>query len=331
MKVRFNTNTLQPMTDWLLNYKITGIRDGERLKEILSMPDYGIEFERYALPGLPVCGISREEAYDFFMRFDTAEFENPRLKYKQESFIKFFNDIEERVKKISMFSSMTREDQSVIEKLLENGLPASVLKETEELTVILIVSVGNSMGWPYGHYIDYDVANMDLFETKEDFLHVTAHEIHHICLGGMLGADGIRGEDFFLQCFAYEGLAVHFNNNQATRMKPKKYDGPTYMMQKDDMDFYEANFDRIFAMIKADYETAKGLSAEEAANLVSEHYERFEFMGRTVRQYPTYYFGCYLWGLVDMLYGKEKLFEAIADPPLFVKLYNEAAQPSYRL
>ena len=53
-------------------------------------------------------------------------------------------------------------------------------------------------------------------------------------------------------------------------------------------------------------------------------------MGKKVKQYPTYYFGCYMFGLVDLKYGKDKLYEAIDNPSLFVKLYNEVAEEKYR-
>ena len=101
-------------------------------------------------------------------------------------------------------------------------------------------------------------------------------------------------------------------------------------MDEDDMSFYEKNFDKIFAMIKEDYNTSKGLTLDEVAELVSSHYETFEFMGKKVKQYPTYYFGCYMFGLVDLKYGKDKLYEAIDNPSLFVKLYNEVAEERYR-
>ena len=38
-----------------------------------------------------------------------------------------------------------------------------------------------------------------------------------------------------------------------------------------------------------------------------------------------------MWGLVDLRYGKEKLYEAIEKPELFVQLYNSVAQDKYRL
>ena len=102
-------------------------------------------------------------------------------------------------------------------------------------------------------------------------------------------------------------------------------------MQPDDMELYETHFDEIFEMIRNDYRSLNGKSIEEAAAVISKRYERFDWMGKTIKQYPTYYFGCYMWGLVDLKYGKEKVFEAISDPPLFVRLYNSAAEEKYRL
>ncbi len=330
MNIRFHTDTIQPMTQWLMKRKHQNVCDEEKLREILRMPDYAVEFKRYGEPGLPVCGISFEEAVDFFMNFDRKDFENPRLQLKKESFTAFYRDIDERIKSIERFAAFTPGDLCRMEELLANGLPDACLEETPQFDIILIVSIGNFMGWPYDHFIDYDVANLDMLKDKDDFIHITAHEIHHIFTGPRLFPDGITAENYFLQSFAYEGLAVHYNNNLAAKGKPKKYNGGTYAMQPDDMAFYEDHFDEIFNMIQNDYQALKGKSIEDADAVISERYERFDFNGRKIMQYPTYYFGCYMWGLVDLKYGKEKVFEAIADPPLFVKLYNGAAEEKYR-
>jgi len=97
------------------------------------------------------------------------------------------------------------------------------------------------------------------------------------------------------------------------------------------MKFYEEHFDEIFEMIRQDYYASKNLAIEEVSELVGEHYEQFEFMGQKIMQYPTYYFGCYMWGLVDLKYGKEKLYESISNPSLFVELYNSVALDKYKL
>ena len=342
MTIRFNTDALRPMLDWLSKRKKTGSGDEARLRQILALPDYQVEFERYSSPGIPVCGINFEEAVDFFMNFDRKDFENQRLQYKKAYFERFYGQLESRAEGIAQYASVGLEDCELIERLLKNALPDDLLADISEFNIILIVSIGNSMGWPFGHYVDYDVANLTAFGSREDFLHLTAHEIHHIFVGQMLGAEGISGADFFLQNFAYEGLAVHYMNNLATPGKPAKYDGPVRCMDSEDMAFYEAHFDEIFGMIRKDYYRCLGggpdgtqergaLTLDEVSQLVSDHYEQFEFMGKPVRQYPTYYFGCYMWGLVDLHFGKEKLFEALARPGLFVQLYNSVAEEKYRL
>ena len=83
------------------------------------------------------------------MNFDKKEFDNQRLEIKKKYFLDFYNNLEERVKTISMFSSIGADDYEVIENLLVNGLPEKILNEIDELNIILIVSIGNSMGWPY--------------------------------------------------------------------------------------------------------------------------------------------------------------------------------------
>lgn len=331
MKISFRTDTIKPMVDWLLNFKNTGTRNESALRSILSMPDYQIEFDRYGMEGLPVCGISFEEAVDFFMNFDRKVFNNIRLEHKKPSFIEFYENIEERLKTVNKLTDLSSDDLSLIEKLVENSLPVKIVNDDFELEILLTVSIGNSMGWPFGNYVDFDVSQLDCFETKTDFLHVTAHEINHIFMGGMLAPEGIRGEDFFLQDFAFEGLAVHFCNNQPTLFKPSKYDDRVFCMKDEDMAFYEQHFDEIFSMIQSDYRASHGKTLEQVNELVSKHYEQFSFMGKQVQQYPTYYFGCYMWGLVDLKFGKQMLFEAIDNPPMFVELYNQVCEPKYRL
>jgi len=330
-RIVFNTSALGPMLDWLSERKRTREGDEERLREILALPDYKVEFERYSIPSLPVCRISFEEAVDFFMNFDRKDFGNQRLHYKKESFQAFYDELEERKADIDAVASLTEDDYGTIESLLRNGLPEELLEGLPEFNIILIVSIGNSMGWPYGHYVDFDVANLQKIKSHDDFLHIIAHELHHVLVGPLLAPEGIRGEDFFLQNFAYEGLAMHYMNNLATCGKESKYNDVVYAVDQEDMAFYGEHFDEIFEMIRRDYRSCIGKTMDEVSRMVSEHYEQFTFMGKNIRQYPTYYFGCYMWGLVDLRFGKERMYESIAKPQLFVPLYNSVAEEKYRL
>lgn len=169
MRISIHQETVSPMIAWLKEARGRGSRDERKLRAILSMPDYSVEFRRYSEPNLPVCGIRFEEAVDFFLHFDEKNFENPRLASKKENFLAFYHDLDSRMQKMKMLESITPEDLRLVERLLENGLPDSLMAEIHHFTVLLTVSIGNSMGWPYGEYIHFDVANtvLRLMERRE--------------------------------------------------------------------------------------------------------------------------------------------------------------------
>lgn len=328
MKISIQKETVAPMIAWLKEAREHGVRDEGKLRAILSMPDYGVEFQRYSEPNLPVCGIGFEEAVDFFLHFDEKDFENPRLVSKKEGFLAFYNNLDNRIQKIKMLESITQEDLRLVERLLENGLPDSMMAEIDHFTVLLTVSIGNSMGWPYGEYIHFDVANMDLLGDKETFLHVLAHEIHHIMFSRLLPEEMSPRQYFFVN-FAFEGLAVHFCNNATTPGKPAKYSGPMLGMDELGWQFYAQQHEELIQKVLTDGEKAKALTMEQIDNLIRE-YEQFTFSSlktgetRTVLQYPTYYVGCYLWGIIDLSLGKERLFEVLASYDGFMEAWEEA-------
>ena len=146
------------------------------------MDDYRIEFARYGQECLPVCGISFEEAIDFFLHFDCKGFDNPRLQGKKESFLKFYENMDESLKMLQLFDSVSDAEITYVERLLANGLPDELLRRDIHMNIILIVSIGNSFGWPYENNIDFDVSNLGFIHSKEELLHVIAHEIHHTFL-----------------------------------------------------------------------------------------------------------------------------------------------------
>ena len=330
MKINIQQQTVAPMTAWLKAAREEGLRDEKTLRKILSMPDYGVEFRRYGDPNLPVCGICYEEAVDFFLHFDEKEFDNPRLAYKKESFLAFYNDLDTRLKKLEMLSSITQEDLRLVVELLENGLPDSLVAQLDHFTVLLTVSIGNSMGWPYGEYIHFDVANLEALGDKETFLHVLAHEIHHIMFQQLL-PEKMSPRQYFFVNFAFEGLAVHFCNNAVTPGKPAKYPGPMVGINEADWQFYREQHTQLIQKVLSDGEKAKDMTLEQVAELVS-GYEQFTFTSlatgevRTVAQYPTYYAGCCLWGSIDMALGKERLFAALASYDGFPDAWAEANQ-----
>ena len=326
MDIKISNASVAPMTAWLKRARASGIRDEQELRRILSMPDYGIEFRRYGEPNLPVCGICFEEAVDFFLHFDEKDFDNPRLAGKKDSFLAFYNDLDARLQRIELINSITPDDLKLVEGLLENGLPEDLLQEMDAFTVLLTISIGNSMGWPYGKYIHFDVANLDTLTDKESFLHVLAHEIHHIMFSQLLPEDMTPQQYFFVN-FAFEGLAVHFCNNAATPGKPSKYPGKMFAMNENDWKFYAQQHQELIGKVLSDGERAKAMTMEQVDALVRQ-YEQFTFTSlktgeiRRISQYPTYYVGCFLWGRLDLELGKERLFEVLKSRDGFLSAWE---------
>ena len=328
MKINIQSQTVPAMVAWLKNARDRGVRDEKALRQLLNHPDYQVEFARYGEPNLPVCGIGYEEAVDFFLHFDGKKFENPRLDYKQEMCLAFYRDLDRRLEKIRMLQSITEQDLLLVQGLLENALPASALDAMLEITILLTVSIGNSMGWPYDHYVHFDVANLDAFQDKEEFLHVLAHELHHIFFSRLMPEDMTPRQYFFLN-FAFEGLAMHFCNNAETPGKPAKYPGGSYGVDAASWDFFREQHQEILARVLADGERAASMTMEQVEELLK-FYEQFSFTSlktgvtQMVKQYPTYYIGCLLWGKIDLTSGKERLFEALASKDGFLAAWAEA-------
>lgn len=187
------------------------------------------------------------------------------------------------------------------------------------------------MGWPYENNLDFDVSNFDVFKDKETFLHVIAHEIHHILFEDLIN-EVMTPQEAFLVNFAFEGLAVHFHNNASTFLKPSKYENTesNLAIEKEDWAFYEDEFDELFAMFKRDVQKCLSLDMDEVSELLSEKYENFDHTSlktgtkKKISQYPTYYLGCYLWGLIDQVFGEDVLYELLKKPAGFIETYNKA-------
>ena len=316
---------------WLKRSKEDGVRDPDSLRQILSSDEYKVEFLRYGDKNLPNSNIFFDDAFDFFMNFDKKTFSNPRLEYKRKFFNDFYDNLDKKMGLVNIFQSISQEDTLYISKLLENGLPDSALQENAVFNIILIISIGNSMGWPYENYIDFDIANLDMIADKQTFLHVISHEIHHTIFNSLLGEEySSQGE--FLIHFAFEGLAVHFNNNAKSLYKKPKYPGEDNIcIDKGTWDFFDEQFDELFSMFKEDLYKSESMTLEEVDNLVMEKYEQFEFTSlktekkMEILHYPTYYIGNHIWGMIDLAFGKETLYKLLKDPSDFIETYNKAS------
>lgn len=298
--------------------------------EILELPQYKTELARYASV-LPVCGISKEEAKDFFINFDKKEFDNPRRQIKKPMFLDFYNNMDAMLKKAAFFEELGEEDVTLILKLLSAALPDAMLEEEDDFNVMLTVSIGNSQGYPYDNNIVFDVATFDAFPDKDSLVHVLAHEIHHVFFNSLVPEE-ISSQQLFALNFAFEGLAMHFCNNAETKLKPKKYpELAQYTTCEADFALYDSEFDQLFDEFKQLLYSSVSMSQEEVYKLIADKYERFGYISRidgsshSIMQYPTYYLSCFFWGSIDLSLGKAALIATLNEPALFITNYNEAA------
>ena len=327
MKIEIRKGTVLQMASWLQSARDTGARDEAELRRILSLPDYQVEYARYGDPNLPTCGITPEESVDFFLHFDEKSFDNPRLEYKKASFLEFYRDLDHRLEQLSVLDAITDDDIALVQSLLKNALPNAVFDSVEQITILFTISIGNSMGWPYGNYVHFDVANLDLLGDREAFLHVLAHEIHHILFPSLL-SENMTPQQYFFANFAFEGLAMHFCNNASTIGKPGKYPGSSFCVDEPSWAFFEEQHRELICRALSDGEKARDMDFDQVRQLVGE-YETFTFTSlktgetRPVQQYPTYYIGCCLWGKIDLAFGKERLFEALGSENGFEETWKK--------
>lgn len=315
MNVDIRSGSIAAMYSWLKESRDSGKRDEEALRQILSLPDYAIEFQRYGDPRLPICGISFEEAVDFFLHYDEKEFQNPRLASKQPTFLAFVQNLDHALEQLELLSSLGPDDLLQVEQILAGSLPDWLLQEQLHFTLLLTISIGNSMGWPYGHYIHFDVANLGQLGDRESLLHVLAHEIHHILFPRLLPQSCSARQAFFVR-FAAEGLAMHFCNNAATLGKPSKYPGKAFCISESDWAFYEEQHQELIQRVLSQGERAQNMSLAEVQEMTKDYFQaQFRSLKtgqqKKLSQYPAYYIGCYLWGTIDLQLGKERLFQVL--------------------
>ena len=153
-------DTVHSMLNLCKKHKEGKLLESELL-ELLNHSDYGLEFERYNLEGLPLSKITKTEFVDYFMNLLTInedDIKNVRLKMRYPDFIFFFNNLdyyEEKIKKIYNL------DKRIFNDGLQyacNGFPEIEL--FNKLNIIFTISIGNSFGWPYENCVHFDVINL---------------------------------------------------------------------------------------------------------------------------------------------------------------------------
>jgi len=314
----------------------------DELSAVLDHPDYLVEFLRYGQPDLPVCGITKSEYMEYLLNaltLTTDEIQNARLRMKHEDVLAFIQHIDEMDDSYLRLFELTDADIDRIQHNLETGLTQECLDRLGDVTILLTISIGNSMGWPYENYIHFDVMQMnEMVKDKETLISLISHEIHHIALSEFYAAleTGLTPLEEFLESFAYEGLAVKFNNNAQGLVSNALYPQETVNIGLDVHSWAQHTWEFPFMLERFQQDIHKimqeELTRDQVQQLLRAFWTRPDIVSLVdgketmVAQYRFYFMGNELFGAIYDYFGKERLFEVLCHLDETIETYNQAAR-----
>lgn len=339
MEIRVNRDTISEMIELCEKHKNNTLKQAE-LEMLLEHEDYKIEFERYNKTGGPRGGFSKEEYVDFFMNFfklNPIEIKNERLKMRYSDLKYFFDNLDFYKEQIEMLDCI---NETVIAEALTYtfcGLPESL--KLDKLYFIFSVGLGNSGGWLYKDYSQYDIV---YFLKKFDMNIVSntiAHEVHHIGLNmffNSLELETLGLEEYFYLMFSGEGLAVKYCNNGEGILTKRIYDSePNIGMGEFSWQYLNNDFDDTYMNFKDHISKIRNgeiKDMNELGKYISEYWMGLHTKEQDKTEIPkltqsrNYSLGNDIWGLIHDTYGKDVVFNTLANPMKFRELYNNALQ-----
>lgn len=337
MNIKINTSTIRPMLDICEKY-IAGENIEEELRGILNHEDYLVELERYNASGGPRGGFSKEEFIDFLTNLNSLNYtdiNNIRLRERLASFQYLLKNIDKYKALMPLIESISVEKVRAALEKTKKGLPEDI--DFNEIELIFSIGLGPSLGWFYNNYSHYDVIEFFKDFNEEILLSTIAHEYHHVgyrILSSNLDESAFTIEETFYSLFSGEGLAIKYCNNYKGLLTTNIYNeraniGVDEKSYAYFMEEFKAIYEKFLSDIQ-DIRSGKFKTQEELVQMFIKYW-----MGtRTNRvkdnepddlgQSLSYFVGAEIWGLIHDTYGKEKLYEILKNPSLFLSYYNKA-------
>lgn len=347
MNFNIRLETVSLMLDLCKKHKEGKLLESELL-ELLDHDDYGVEFERYNIDGLPLSKIPKTEFVDFFMNIfnlNENDIQNERLKMRYPDLIYFFNNLDYYQEKIKKLVNLDKKVFSDALQYTYNGLPKDA--KLGNLDMIFTISIGNSFGWPYKNCVHFDVINLfkfidiDNLEVLKAFI---GHEAHHIGLNKYLdeiSSRDIELEGYFYNFFSFEGLAVKYCNNSEGILTKRIYNnlGINIGLDKFTWDYFRDEFEEMYNNFKLHLGLIRSgeIDSMDKLNEILEKYwlspytkEQDKTEQPKLKHYRSYYLGTETWGLIHDCFGKEKVFQVLNNPMSFPEVLNDALKMIHR-
>lgn len=336
MEIRVRKETVPKMLE-LSKKHILGNLKREELEALLEHEDYKLEFERYNEAGGPRGGFTKEEFVDFFMNFfslDLGSIKNERLKLRYNDLKYFFDNIDFYEKQAEKLNIITEDFVHSALKYTLNGLPDSVTLDKVEF--IFSLGMGNSLGWFYKNSSHFDIAHFLKDFDEEVIKHTMAHEIHHVGIEIFFDKFQIEQnatpEELVYLIIAGEGLAVKYCNNAEGVLSKKMYgnEPANIGLDKYSWEYLNSEFYNGLKDLKQQIKSIRNNELENFQEYLVNYWFSLHTKDQAKTDYPklkhsiNYSLGNDLWGLIQDVYGKEKVFDTLKSLRQFPEVINSA-------
>lgn len=303
----------------------------EEVINVFQSEDYMFEFHRYGKR------ILFEEFIAYFLNFETLEtneIENEDLRIHHSYWLDLYANLDKYQKEINTFFNVFKHED-VIEAchIAKNGFPKQYV--FPKCKLVFTCGIGQSYGYPYENGMHFDILQLIKDKKTENFKETIAHEMHHLIFNRNIREETNDLLGYFLQCFAGEGLAIHFTNN-AGGVLTKKFDetlpeniGIDAFSMNYLHDCFEETFKK-FTQTLSDIHNQKIQTIDEINELIFGYWLDCYMEGQSKEEVPKlkqsrlYSLGNELWGVIYDVFGMDILYEIVNDPSNWNDKWNDA-------
>jgi len=328
MQLNIRSSSIKPMLDIIQRIK-NKENVCDDLDIVLEHEDYDFEFKRYSK------SIEKEEFKHYLLNFLTLEekdIKNQNFRIHHQYYKDVFNNLDYYYNKLNEFNQMFNIE--VLKKSLQitkNGLPDDFI--VPQIDFVFTLGIGMSFGYVFGNASHYDFLKLSKEVSFNEFLSTLSHEVHHVCMNHIF-PDNLTPLELFIIFFSGEGLAVKYCNNAEGVISKKIYDKePNIGLDQFSWDYLNNRFETAFTYFKntiAEIQSGSIDSSDKVKEVVSKYFmnpyteDQNKDESPKLHQLLLYSLGNDLFGVIHDVFGKQKVFEVVRNPNMFIQTFNQA-------